>query len=117
MILSLKRLGAARVVSASLSINIASVSANGVDLSSIQSVGWSVCRSVCQFVRKVYCGKTADWYRMPFVMVSGVGRGMGALDSSPRAPRGSGDFGEGVAPFVSTAYLFNRNVFDSCAKS
>jgi len=35
------------IVSASLSINIASVSANGVDLSSIPSVGRSVCRSFC----------------------------------------------------------------------
>ena len=32
----------------------------------------SVCRSVC--------GNTADWIRMPFRMVSGVGRGMGVLD-------------------------------------
>jgi len=38
----------------------------------------SVC--VCLSVRKVYCGKTADWIWMPFVMVSGVSRGMGVLD-------------------------------------
>jgi len=36
------------------------------------SVGWSVW--------KVYCGKTAKWIRMPFGVVSGVGRGMGVLD-------------------------------------
>jgi len=30
-------------------------------------------------VRKVYCGKTADWIRMLFGMASGVGRGMGVL--------------------------------------
>jgi len=36
--------------------------------------------SVCRSVRKVYCGKTADWIRMPFGVMSGVGRGMGALD-------------------------------------
>jgi len=35
------------------------------------SVGLSVC--------KAYCGKTAEWIRMPFGMVSGVGRGMGVL--------------------------------------
>ena len=35
---------------------------------------------VCVSVRKVYCGKTAEWIRMPFGMVSGVGRGMGVLD-------------------------------------
>jgi len=40
------------------------------------SVGLSVCLSV----RKVYCGKTANWIRMPFGMVIGVGRGMGVLD-------------------------------------
>jgi len=50
--------------------------ANGVDLSSIQSVG----RSLCVCIRKVYCGKTADWIRMPFGMGSGFGRGMGELD-------------------------------------
>jgi len=31
-------------------------------------------------VQKMYCGKTAEWIRMPFGMVSGVGRGMGVLD-------------------------------------
>jgi len=35
----------------------------------------SVCVSVCVSVRKVYCGKTAEWIRMPFGVVSGVGRG------------------------------------------
>ena len=39
----------------------------------------SVCLSVLS-VRKVYCGKTADWIRIPFWVVSGVGRGMGVLD-------------------------------------
>jgi len=72
------------VISASLSINTASISANGVDLLPVPSVrlsvGRSVGRSVCVCVRKVYCGKTADWIRMPFGMVSGVGRGTGILD-------------------------------------
>jgi len=36
--------------------------------------------SVCVCVRKVYCGKTADWIRMSFAMVSGVVLGMGVLD-------------------------------------
>jgi len=31
-------------------------------------------------VRKVYCSKTADWIRMPFGVMSGVGQGMDALD-------------------------------------
>jgi len=34
----------------------------------IPSVGLSVC--LC--VRKVYCGKTADWIRMPFGVVSEI---------------------------------------------
>jgi len=34
---------------------------------SIPSVGLSVGRSVCP---RVYCGKTADWIWMPFMMVS-----------------------------------------------
>jgi len=58
-------------------LSLAIVSANGVDLSPIPSVG----RSVCLCVRKVYyCGKTADWIRMPFGMVCGIGQGMGILD-------------------------------------
>jgi len=38
-----------------------------------------VCVCVCVSVRKVYCGKTADWIQMPFGVVSGVSRGMGVL--------------------------------------
>ena len=36
--------------------------------------------SVCVSVRKVYCGKTADWIWMPFGVVSGVRLGMGVFD-------------------------------------
>jgi len=42
-----------------------------------------ICQSVfvrlCVY-RKVYCGKTAEWVRMPFGMVSGVSQMMGVLD-------------------------------------
>ena len=31
-------------------------------------------------VRKVYCGKTAEWIWMPFRVVGGVARVMGVLD-------------------------------------
>jgi len=68
------------IISAMLSINIASVSACGIELSSIPSVGRSVCLLVCVSVRKMYCGKMDDWIQMPFGMVSGVGRGMRILD-------------------------------------
>jgi len=36
--------------------------------------------SVCLSVRKVYCGKTAEWIWMPFRVMSGVGRVVGVLD-------------------------------------
>ena len=36
--------------------------------------------SVGRSVRRVHCGKTADWIGMPFGLVKGVGREMGALD-------------------------------------
>jgi len=53
-----------------------SISALGTQFSPSPSVGLSACRSV----QKVYCGKTADWIRMPFGVVNGVGREIGALD-------------------------------------
>jgi len=48
----------------------------GTGLSPRLSVGRSVGRSV----RKVYCGKTVEWIRVSFGVVSGVDRGMGVLD-------------------------------------
>ena len=45
--------------------------------------------SVRRSVRKVYCGKTAEWIRMPFAVVSGVGRGMGVLEGV-HVPQGEG---------------------------
>ena len=38
-------------------------------------VAYPICQSAC-----VYCGKTAEWIRMPFAVVSGVGQGMSVLD-------------------------------------
>jgi len=58
-------------------------------LSPIISVGLSVCLSV----RKVYCGKTADWIWMPFRVVSRVGRVMGVIDGGGDRRRGRGSFG------------------------
>ena len=50
--------------------------------------------SVYLSVRKVYCGKTADWIRMPFAVVSGVGREMCILDGAtcPKGRAGLGFF-------------------------
>jgi len=44
-----------------------------------RSVGLSIALSV-GLLKKVYCGKTADWIRMPFGTVSGIGRGIRVLD-------------------------------------
>ena len=57
------------------------------------------CLSVCVSVRRVYCGKTADWIGMPFGVVSGVGRGMGVLDGSGDRRR-EGDSFRGKCPIV-----------------
>jgi len=56
------------------------------------SVGLSIGRSVCLCVRKVYCSKTADWIRIPFGMVSVVGRGIDVLDRGDNRRRGRGSF-------------------------
>jgi len=72
-----------------------SVSVHVTDLSPRPSVGLRVCvgRSVCLSVRKVYCGKTSEWIRMPFGVVRGIGRGMGVLDGSGYLRRGKDNFG------------------------
>jgi len=38
----------------------------------------------------VYCGKTNEWIRVPFGVMSGVGRGMGVLDRRGYRRRGTG---------------------------
>jgi len=65
-----------KIISASLCISKASVSAHLTDLSPSPSVALCVCVSVgkCTVV------KTAEWIRMPFGMVSGVSRMMDVLD-------------------------------------
>jgi len=56
-----------------------SISAIGIVLSRIRSVGLCVWLSVSRSVWKVYCGKTADCIRIPLEVVSGVGQGMTVL--------------------------------------
>ena len=72
------------VVSASLSIKIAEQSAYVID----RVV--HPCLSA-----HVNCGKTADWIRMPFGVVSGVRLGMGVLDFGGDRRRETGSLGEG----------------------
>ena len=48
---------------------------------------------LCLCARKVHCGKTADWIRMLFGAVSGVGRRMGVLDGGGDRRSGRGSFG------------------------
>jgi len=90
-----------------------------------RSVCLSVCMSVCLSVCKVYCGKTAEWTRMPFGMVSGVGRGMCVLDwmviveleetdlglylGHPIVPKG--DFATWLFPNYFGRYLFIKRCF------
>jgi len=58
------------------------VSTLGIEVSRLDhlAVGRSVGRFVGLSDRKVYCTKTAEWIRMPFGLVSGVGRGTRVLD-------------------------------------
>jgi len=43
---------------------------------SIRTFAWTICLSD----RKVHWGEMADWIRMPFAVLSGVGVGMDVLD-------------------------------------
>jgi len=36
----------------------------------LRNIPWTICLSVGRSVRKVYCGKTADWIQMSFRVVS-----------------------------------------------
>ena len=49
--------------------------------------------SVGLSVRRVNCGETAGWSRMPFGMVRVVGRGMSVLDFGGDRRRGRDSFG------------------------
>ena len=58
------------------------------DLSPIQSVGQSVSLSV----RKVYCGKTVEWIRMPFGMVWGQSSDRYIRWGGDQSPKGKRQF-------------------------
>jgi len=64
------------IISTSLAIRIAEQSANEID------------HVVSPMSAHRYCGKMADWIRMPFGVVSGVVLGMGVLDFGDDRRRG-----------------------------
>ena len=68
-----------------------------------------LCVSVCVSVRKVYCGKTAERIRIPFAVVSGGGRGMGALDGVVIV-EGKGSFGVNLGRPVVTMGPLRRSL-------
>ena len=54
--------------------------------------------------------KTADWIRMPFVVVSGVGRGIGALDGGDDRRRGRDSLGVNLGrPTVTNGAFATRS--------
>jgi len=70
------------------------------------------CRLVhmCVCVWKVYCGKTADWIRMPFGLVSGIGLGMDILDFGGDSRRGRGSLGVNLGrPIVTSGSFATRS--------
>jgi len=67
---------------------------------------------VCRSERKVYCGKTADWIRMSFGMVSGVGRMIGVLDGRGKHQKERGRFGGEFG----ASHCPVRTLLRSCAK-
>jgi len=91
-----------------IAVYVVSISAYVSDLLPSPSLGLCVGLSVW----KVYCGKMAHWIQMPFVMVSGVGRGMGVLNGVGYHRIGRGSFGvEFWAPLYPKG-----NLLHSCAK-
>ena len=77
---------------------------------------------LCVSVRKVYCGKTVDWIRMPFGVVSGVGLDMGVLDfgGDRRRRRGAvfgGEFGASHCNQWGRYDALFSNYFEDCLVS
>jgi len=85
------------------------------DLSPRPSVGLCVCLSV----RKVYCGKMAEWIRVLFGTESVVGQGMGVLDGVDVLQEEGVSEGDSQSfyPIRFTGALLSRNALDSCVKS
>jgi len=62
-------------------------------------------------VRKMICGKTAEWIQMPFGMVSGIDRGMGVLDGVGDRRREWAVLGVNLGrPFVTNGILLHSCV-------
>jgi len=88
-----------------------SLSIERIKHSSYRLVLKPICLSVDLPIRKVYCGKTADWFRMPLGVVSVVGIRMSVLD-------GGGDHRrEGTVLGVNLGYAIvtNEELLHGCA--
>jgi len=70
--------------------------------------------SLCMSAHNVYCGKTAEWIRMPFVVMSGVSRGMSVLDGYDNRRRGMGSFEAELVAFHYNQWGLCRIVVQKC---
>ena len=75
-----------------LSRHSLSISTHVTDLSPSPSVRLCLHVCVCRSVRKMYCGKMAEWIQMSFGMMSGVSQGMSVLDGGGYRQREWGSF-------------------------
>jgi len=69
--------------------------------------------SVCLAIHKVYCGKTADWIRMPFGVVSGVDREIGVLNGGCDSRREGAVLGVNLGCPVVTNKAFATRLFSN----
>ena len=71
-----------------------------------QTFAWTICRSVCTYVRRsvcpVHCGKTADQIRMPFGIIGRTGPGIREVVGFGDRSTGRGTFGANLGRAVVT---------------
>jgi len=68
---------------------------------------------ICVPTALVYCGKTAEWIRMPFEVVNGVDRRMGVLNGDGDRRRGRGSFGGEFGRPIVTNGAFATRLFSN----
>ena len=94
------------IFSASLSNSIAS---GALMLQTCRLAHLCVCLLVC----KVYCDKTADWIRMSFGMVSGVGQGIRVLDWRWWSSKRRGSYGVNLGRAIVTNMAYATQIFSN----